>query len=1709
MAPNERGHNRAPGRAGNFSVTQPHGHPRARRLDFSLSFFPMGASPSHYELLMDAARFADTHRFAAVWMPERHFSEFGAAFPNPSVTAAALSVITDRVSIRAGSVVLPLHHPVRVAEEWALVDNLSRGRAGLAFAPGWDKQAELLAPPSPVKHEDSFYDNLDIVRRLWRGEEIYLGGRAEVEVRLRPRPISSELPVWISSGGNPVQAKRAAQIGAGLLTHLLKQSPRELAAFLSHYLSHRPEGGHCTLMLHTAITDDAAELASLRNALRHYAAESAGWIVAEGSLPGQKTLVERAVERFAGEAGLVGPTEQCIQRALGFYEMGVDEIACLIDFDRDLARVRRGLSQLERVRQGCAERLGATSPPPARSGRALSLAENIETWEVKHLQCTPTLALHLLRDPRTRGALSRLSVIMLGGEPCSENLLREMKAATSARIFNMYGPTEATIWSTAAEVTGAPEKGNNVLPIVVGRPLCNTRVYILDPFGWPCLEGVIGELCLAGAGVASGYLGLERETKERFGPWQADPLREELLYRTGDRARFLPGGQIELLGRDDRQRKIAGYRIELSEIEALARLLPGVVEAVASVDEEGKLALSLIGTDCASRCNPGEVRAHLAQHLPFSLIPHHIDWIDEPRRTLSGKLDRAALTATGVRQQESASSRSGAEDIPSVAHSWDSQGGDADLEVMLRLWREVLKTERVAADSDYFALGGASLAAMTLIARVREAFQTDVPLRALFEAPTPRALLGSIAPGTQREIAPALVRGLPPAVESELERCLPLSPAQEQLWCHHELAPSDPAYHDALHLRITGILHADALEAALQHVVQRHESLRAVFERHGETVVQRVRSRIDFSLDRADLRDLSPALRGDELRRLLIAHARQPFDLEKGLPLRAVLLRTAEDSHRLLLTVHHIVCDGWGLSILLDEVVGCYDATVAGRQPILPETPDLAAFVHEQRNVLAGPRGEELGAFWHTTLDQANFGFELKAERVRGEVSISQGASRRIVIPGDVATGVTALARQFQSTPFMILSTAFGILLHEFTYEENLVFGTDVANRSLAFHRLVASAANQLVLPLNLSGDPSFVELLRQMRSLLIGAYQHQDMPFCELVRRLQPPRLMGRKPLFQIGFTLQEGQPLQRRMGSVTLAQEPLDYGIARLDLEVNLQQSGEEFVGTMIYRPDLFAAELVVALQESLLRILRAAARAPAQAISAFALEFAELRGHSRHALCGPDQTEPSHSFLELFAEQVQRAPQAVALKTDALALTYGELAERVERMAAGLWSAGVRPEDIVPLLCEREGPLPVAILALFRIGASFLLLDPEHPQSRNATIVSLSKTGFLLSERRCLGRCQDIVSRVATPQVRILTFEDLREDFTLVPSPPRDPSRFAYVCFTSGSTGVPKGAQITHRGLLNHLLAKVEVLALTSSDIIAQTAPQTFDIFVWQLLVPLLIGAHVRIYGPATANDAETLSRALAADRVTVLEIVPSLLRVLAKLGTTERNLAPPCALRWLISTGEVLDPALVRSWFERYPAIPIVNAYGPAECSDDVSHHIIEKVPEVEQLRVPIGRPIRNTRLYIMNRGLRPVPQQAVGELVVGGPCVGRGYLYDEPRTASAFVADPFSANPAARLYRTGDLACIRADGELEFLGRADQQVKLRGQRIELEEIAAVARRHHFVRDALVTLWTEPENRHLAAFIVINEEAVNVAEGVAETAGHLQQWEAVHD
>ncbi|HST60355.1 MAG TPA: amino acid adenylation domain-containing protein [Longimicrobium sp.] len=1214
---------------------------------------------------------------------------------------------------------------------------------------------------------------------------------------------------------------------------------------------------------------------------------------------------------------------------------------------------------------------------------------------------------------------------------------------SGGRAFvNAYGPTEVTVCATTAHC-----EADGRAP-AIGRPLENVRVYVLDAAGRPAPVGVAGELYVGGVGVARGYLGRPGLTAGRFVP---DPFGRQpggRVYRTGDRVRWRADGVLAFLGRTDAQVKVRGFRIEPGEIEAALRrsaVADCVVVAREDVPGDRRLVAYVVGG-----VEAGVLREHLRRELPDYMVPGAFVALDRLPLTPNGKVDRKALPAP---------------DFATAEERYVAPRTPME-EVLAGIWAEVLRLERVGVEESFFELGGHSLLATRVVSRVRELFGVELPLRALFEGPTVAELAGRVG-----EMRRAGLPVLPPVVPVDRTGALPLSFAQERLWFIDRLEPGSAVYNLRVARRLGGALDEAALERALGEIVRRHEALRTVFGQVDASPVQGVAPFGGFALPVEDLSALGEADREAAVRRRAGEEARRAFDLSAGPLFRASLLRLGAEEHVLLLGMHHIVSDGWSMGVLFRELSSLYAAYREGRESPLPALPvQYADYAVWQREQLAGETLNRQLSYWRDRLAGAPELLELPTDHPRPAVQTYRGATVPVNFSPELLERLQALGRSEGATLYMTLLSAFQVLLGKYSGSDDIVVGSPIAGRTRKeTEELIGFFVNTLVLRTDLSGDPSFRETLRRVREATLGAYEHQDVPFEKLVAELQPERSMSHSPLFQVMFTLQNDGGGGSALPGLEVSGVGTEPGSAKFDLSLTLTATAEGLRGGLNYSTDLFDRGTVDQMLGHLERVLEQVA-----ADADVRLSRLELLGEAEHARLlalgeGAAPELPRATTDALFAQTAAAAPESVALAWDGGRMTYAELDGRANRLAHHLRRAGVAAGTRVGVCLERGPEMVVALLAALKAGGAYVPLDPAYPAERLAFMLADTAVPVLVTESSLAERLPPHAARIVRVDADAAVIAAEPAD---VPAAGTDPESAAYVMYTSGSTGRPKGVEVPHRAIVR-LVRGQDFVAIDPSDVFLQLAPAAFDAATLELWGPLLNGACLAIH-PAEQPSVESIGRALAEHGVTVLWLTAGLFHLVV-----EEDIEILEGVRQLIAGGDVLSVPHVRRVLAELPGTALTNGYGPTENTTFTCCHMV-RAEDGERASIPIGRPIANTYVRVLDAGMQPVPAGVPGELYAGGAGLARGYLNQPELTAETFVADSYL--PGARLYRTGDRVRWRADGTLEFLGRVDEQVKIRGFRIEPGEIEAALLEHQGVRECAVLAREDAGEKRLVAYVV---------------------------
>nr|WP_281404507.1 non-ribosomal peptide synthetase [Pyxidicoccus fallax] len=1292
----------------------------------------------------------------------------------------------------------------------------------------------------------------------------------------------------------------------------------------------------------------------------------------------------------------------------------------------------------------------------------------MRAWLHRHrvdvLDCTPSL-LRLLVHAGLLEADSAPRLLVPGGEAIDEALWQQLAAAPRTRTFNVYGPTECTVDSTAFAVRPGSRP-------TIGGPLANVRVYVLDDGLRPVPVGVPGELFISGEGLARGYLRRPELTAERFLPDAFSTTPGARMYRTGDKVRWLADGTLDYLGRTDFQVKLRGFRIELGEIEAALVEHPSVEQALVLGREDvpglARLVAYVVAAPGAT-VDADALRASLRQRLPEYMVPTAFVPLEAFPLTSNGKVDRKALPAPDA----SALGSARIHEPPATTLE----------ETLAAVWTEVLRVERVGRRDDFFALGGHSLLATQVVARLRAVLGVELPLRALFEAPTLEALALRVEQSSRGPVLPA-PRPVP------REGPLPLSFAQQRLWFLDRLQPGGTAYNMPAAFRLEGTLDVAALERAFTELVRRHESLRTTFHDDGGTPVQVIHPPALFPLRVVDLSGRED--RAAEALRQAREEAARAFDLATGPLLRARLLRLAEDAHVLLLDMHHIVSDGWSIGVLVRELASLYHALSTDRPAVLPPLPlqyaDVAVW---QRAWMTGEALETQLAWWRAHLEGAPHVLELPTDFVRPPVRSFRGASVPVRLSRPLSDALRAFCREQAVTPFMALLGAFQALLSRYSGQEDFIVGSPIAGRRFAeLEGLIGFFVNTLALRARLGGGPSFQDVVARVREATLGAQAHQDIPFEKLVESLASGRSLERSPLFQVFFALQNAPRPALAGEGLSIHPVEVENRTAKFDLELSLTELPEGFDGQLIYSTDLFLPATARRLAEGFTHFLEALLSQPRRPVSRVPL----LSADALHSLLvdfnrAPADFPTTETMPGLFARVAAERANAIAVEFGAQRLTYAQLDAASNQLAHLLVARGVRPDAPVALALERSVELIVSLLAILKAGGAYLPLDTSYPRERLAAMIEDARPVLLLTSRAH----RDAVP--AAGSLPVLLVEDLQEELagrpTHAPSVALLPQHLAYIDFTSGSTGRPRGVAITHRAVLRTVV-NTPYADVSADQSFLLIAPISFDASTLEIWGPLLNGGRLVVFPPTSPSDLDRLSAVLQEHSVTTLHLTAGLFSQMV-----DSHLDGLRGVRQLLTGGDVVSAPHVRRVLDTL-RIPVTACYGPTEGTLFTSCF---RMTSSEQLpgAVPIGTPITATRVYLLDAFLQPVPVGVPGELFISGEGLARGYVGSPALTAERFLPDPFASEAGARMYRTGDLARWRPDGVLEFLGRKDFQVKVRGFRIELAEVEAALLAFPGVREAVALAREDvPGDKRLVGYV-----AAESSLDVGALRSHLQR------
>lgn len=1281
------------------------------------------------------------------------------------------------------------------------------------------------------------------------------------------------------------------------------------------------------------------------------------------------------------------------------------------------------------------------------AGDGFLLASRLEKDGITAMQATPSTWRMLLESGWSANPKLK---IMCGGEALPPDLARHL-TESGAELWNLYGPTETTIWSTVAKVPARSEQ------ITIGHPIANTRVYLLDEQNQPVPRGVPGRLFIGGAGVALGYHRRPELTAERFieDPFSREPGAR--MYFTGDIARINEAGALECLGRTDHQVKIRGYRIETEEIRAVLNRRDDIRDAVvvALADDRGEHHLFAYVVANGQLAEDGELRAYLGRHLPEYMFPTAFIELDALPLTANGKIDRKALPEPGRDTRIAYRAPQSATEITLAA-----------------LWCDVLGLEKIGLDDHFMLSGGHSLLATRLAYRIRGSFGKALSLKAIFESTSLEDMAEKIDKAAT----------LDDQTGGEIAVTLPdktrLSFAQERLWFLAKLNPTNTAYHITSAVRLKGVLDEARLRETLEMLVQRHELLRAAFPEENGQPYLHIGEGPEVVLPQSRyVEDEGAAV--DEI------HA-APFDLEQGPLFRFRLLQTADDAHILVLVLHHLITDGWSLGILVDEMSHIYSALGEGREPRLADIGlSYAAYAHHQRNAMENGHLDHQAHYWLDRLSGALPVLELPTDKARPKHQTFNGAHQPIHLDAAHTKMVRAFSQKHGVTPFSTLLAVYISMLHRYSGQNRILVGSSVAGRTnQGQENLVGLFTNTLVHEGDLERHPVFLDLVKAIAANAVEALDHQDYPFEQIIHKLNPERHLGRNPVFQVMFEYhnEPAPPLQLPGLEIDMFDNETAGAKFELTLELaeDVDQAGEPTImGHLEYNSDLFEAAGIARMARHFQTLLASACDQPEQTVDALPLINEEERRALIHDYNLTHRIFEQPFVPEAFQNAVLTNPRAVAVRFEDQVLSYEELHHRVMTLAAHLRDQGCRAESPVALLLERSPEMIIAVLAVLCAGGAYVPFDPELPEQRLTYMLTESGAEILLGQENTIARHAWL--KETNVQVLALDRGDaLPSDIKPLAAPePVTANQAAYMIFTSGSTGKPKLTLNHHAGLRNRLAWTAEHMQADEHTVFLQKTPYSFDVSVWELTLPFTLGAVLVIAQPGTHKDPAKLAELMIRERVNIVHFVPSMLQAFLEMVDASEL----TDLKHVICSGEALPKDLEQRFMAQSDA-DLWNYYGPTEAAIDVTAHRCNSETGGPATTVPIGKPVANTQIHILDAHMEPVPVGLPGELYIGGIQVARGYVGQPELTAERFIQDPFSQTSSAVLYRSGDLVRRLNDGNIVFLGRTDHQVKLRGFRIELGEIEAVMLERDEIKEAVVIARGQGSSQKLIAFYTGN-------------------------
>ncbi len=1280
------------------------------------------------------------------------------------------------------------------------------------------------------------------------------------------------------------------------------------------------------------------------------------------------------------------------------------------------------------------------------------LLDEFEKLKVTFLTLPPTL-LSVMKPKK----ISHLKTILSAGEACPTEI--GIKWNKYYNFFNGYGPTEATVASTIEKFDGT----DKYLTVPIGNAIPNIKVYVLDKYLNEVPVGVTGELHVSGINLARGYIGKPDLTAEKFIPDPFSGNPGDRMYKTGDLVKIHDDGKLEFIGRVDNQIKLRGFRIELGEIENVLAEHPDINIAAVIVRESAnndKIISAFVQVNDKENFNKSEILDLLRNKLPDYMVPTTLTVLDKMPITINGKIDRAKLKEMKIDEFEKS----------------EYVAPETPTEILLaNIWKELTGVDNVGLNDNFFNLGGHSILATQAVSRIREAFGVEVSLKDFFEMKNLKELARFIDE-SDRSISEEIQK---PIDKINRDGELPLSFSQQRLWFLSQFAPEGSSYNIPAVLELNGKLNLDALNYAINKMIERHEVLRTAFySKNGKPQVK-IEDKFDFKIELIDVSNADS--KDDNVKKILEETIRTPFDLTKIPLFNVKLIKIKPDAHICAIVMHHIISDGWSIGIIVNEISELYKSFITSTEPQLDDLKiqyvDYAAW---QKSVLSGETLEKEIEFWKNELEGASLVLELPTDKPRPQVQTFNGTNVNFTLEEGLSEKIEKVSTKLNITPYMFLLGAFEILLSKYSRQTDFIIGTPIANRTkIETEKLIGFFVNTLAIRATVDKNMTVQELMKSVRAKMLAAYSHQSLPFEKLVEVIQPERDTSHSPLFQVAFVFQNTPESAIELPGLKVKQYEMESATANYDITLYMQKFGKAFNGTFEFNTDLFYKDtiekiikefsvLISKLTEDTKERIRNISLLESEGLNKILYEFNE----SEHVY------EKDKCVHRKFEELVAANPDAIALTftevEEKLALTeqltYDEVNKRANRLARLLRKNGVTRDTVVGISLPRSFDMAISMLAILKAGGAFLPIDPTYPEDRIKHMIEDSGTNILIS-------IEQISKNYKFYNGKIINLDSGKELINAEDNTNLDntvyPENLAYIIYTSGSTGLPKGTMLSHKGLLNLSLAQKDAFNISGKSKILQFSSYSFDASVWEFVMALLNGASLSLVGQDIVKLGSSLKKAMEVLNITTVTLPPSVLKVIP----FEENNSNLPALETIIVAGESCPPELVNKWSKNRK---FVNAYGPTETTVCASMHICDgKYSTVP----PIGKPIYNFKLYVLDDNLLPLPVGVPGELYIGGPGIARGYLNRPELTAEKFIPNPFSKIAGERIYKSGDLARWLPNGEIEFLGRIDNQIKLRGFRIELGEIESVIRKDKAVKDVVVDIKKDSKNEdRLIAYVV---------------------------